>query len=158
MMHKAWRGIEEVPYWFLGHPSNFKVTLAEKSLIWIQFEITRLVTAIKSLRFALLFIYLFLYTTVVFGPKITQYCQLYKVERGYTGFTLSVHSPICLSVHPYACSSICGGNSVCPVCSVSSTILTGVIHVLGVWGVCQTDLFYFASHLWKWYWVWSQGR
>ena len=37
----------------LGHPSNFKVTQAEKSTIWIQFEITRPVAAIKSLRFAL---------------------------------------------------------------------------------------------------------
>ena len=42
---------------FLGHPSNFKVIRAEKSMIW-SFEfnlskITRSVTAIKSLRFAL---------------------------------------------------------------------------------------------------------
>ena len=39
-----------------GHPSNFTVTRAEKLTIWIQFEITRPVAAIKSLRFALLFI------------------------------------------------------------------------------------------------------
>ena len=26
MMHKAWSSIEEVPYFFQGHPSNFKVT------------------------------------------------------------------------------------------------------------------------------------
>ena len=37
MMHKAWCSIEEVPYCFWGHPSNFKVTQAEKSTIWIQF-------------------------------------------------------------------------------------------------------------------------
>ena len=43
--------VDEVPYWFLGHPSSFKVT--KKSTIWIQFEITRPVAAIKSLRFAL---------------------------------------------------------------------------------------------------------
>ena len=34
MMHNAWHSIEELPY-FLGHTSNFKVTRAEKSTIWI---------------------------------------------------------------------------------------------------------------------------
>ena len=42
------------PIVFQGHPSNFKVTQAEKSTIWIQFEIIRRFAAIKSLRFALL--------------------------------------------------------------------------------------------------------
>ena len=42
MMRKTWCSIEEVPYYFFqGHPSNFKVTLAEKNydfnLIWIRF-------------------------------------------------------------------------------------------------------------------------
>ena len=37
-------------------PSNFKVTQAEKSTIWIQFEINRPVAAVKSLRFALFFL------------------------------------------------------------------------------------------------------
>ena len=44
------------PIVFRGHPSNFKVTRAEKWAIWIQFKlskITRRVAAIKSLRFAL---------------------------------------------------------------------------------------------------------
>ena len=41
---------------FRGHPSNFTVTQAEKLTIWIQFEITRPVLAIKSLRFALFFV------------------------------------------------------------------------------------------------------
>ena len=50
MMHKAWL---KCPIVFWGHPSNFNVTQAEKSTIWIQFEITRPVAAIKSLRFAL---------------------------------------------------------------------------------------------------------
>ena len=46
-------------YILQGHPSNFTVTRAEKLTIWIQFEITRPVAAIKSLRFALfLLIYL----------------------------------------------------------------------------------------------------
>ena len=53
MLHKAWRSIEEVPYCFRGYPSNFMVTRVEKFMIWIQFEITRPVAAIKSLRFAL---------------------------------------------------------------------------------------------------------
>ena len=53
MMHKAWRSTEEMPYCFRGHPYNFKVTQAEKLTIWIQFEITRPVAAIKFLRFAL---------------------------------------------------------------------------------------------------------
>ena len=41
------------PIVFWGHPSNFAVTRVEKLMIWIQFEITRPVAAIKSLRFAL---------------------------------------------------------------------------------------------------------
>ena len=44
---------KKCPIVFRGHPSNFKVTRAEKSAILIQFEITRPVAAIKSLRFAL---------------------------------------------------------------------------------------------------------
>ena len=56
MMHKAWRSIEKCPIVFRGHPSNFTVTQAEKSTIWIQFEITRPVAAIQSLRFALFLI------------------------------------------------------------------------------------------------------
>ena len=52
-INKAWHSIEDMPYCFLGHPSNFKVTQAEKSTIWIQFEITRPGAAIKSPRFAL---------------------------------------------------------------------------------------------------------
>ena len=46
----AWK---RCPIVLQGHPSNFTVTRAEKLTIWIQFEITRLVAAIKSLRFAL---------------------------------------------------------------------------------------------------------
>ena len=35
IMHRTWYGIEEVPYIvFEGHPSNFKVTQDEKSLIF----------------------------------------------------------------------------------------------------------------------------
>ena len=47
----AWK---RCPIVLQGHPSNFTVTPAEKLTIWIQFEITRPVAAIKSLRFALL--------------------------------------------------------------------------------------------------------
>ena len=43
------------PIVFQGHPSNFKVTGADKLTIWIQFEISRSVAAIKTLRFALLY-------------------------------------------------------------------------------------------------------
>ena len=45
---------KKCPIVFLSHPSNFTVTWAEKTSIWIQFEIARPVAAIKSLRFALL--------------------------------------------------------------------------------------------------------
>ena len=38
MKHYVWRSVEEVPVVVLGHPSKFKVTRAEKSTIWIQFE------------------------------------------------------------------------------------------------------------------------
>ena len=55
MMHKACRSIEEVPYCFSSHPSNFTVTRAEKLMIWIQFEIAWPIAAIKYLRFVLLF-------------------------------------------------------------------------------------------------------
>ena len=37
IMHTAWYNIEEVII-LGGHPLNFKVTRAEKSTIWIQFE------------------------------------------------------------------------------------------------------------------------
>ena len=54
---QSWCCIEDMPYYFSGHPSNFKVTRAKN---W-RFEsnlskITRPVAAIKSLRFALLLI------------------------------------------------------------------------------------------------------
>ena len=45
---------KKCPIVFRGHRSNFIVTRAEKLTIWIQFEITTPVAAIKSLRFALL--------------------------------------------------------------------------------------------------------
>ena len=47
--------LKRCPIVFRGHPSNFTVTQAEKLTIWIQFEITRPVAAIKSLRFALFY-------------------------------------------------------------------------------------------------------
>ena len=46
--------LKRCPIVLQGHPSNFTVTRAEKLTIWIQFEITRPVAAIKSPRFALL--------------------------------------------------------------------------------------------------------
>ena len=54
---------KKCPIVFPGHPSNFTVTRAEKLTIWIQFEITRPVAAIKSLRFALLLTYLKMLST-----------------------------------------------------------------------------------------------
>ena len=36
MLHKAWNNIEEVPYCFQGHPSNFKVTQDRKASILTQ--------------------------------------------------------------------------------------------------------------------------
>ena len=40
MMHKAWRGIEEAPIIFRGHPSNFKIIWAKKiddlNPIWLR--------------------------------------------------------------------------------------------------------------------------
>ena len=54
MMHKAWSSIVEMSLFFeVIH--HFTVTRAKKLTIWIQFEITRPVAAIKSLRFALFF-------------------------------------------------------------------------------------------------------
>ena len=44
---------KKCPIVFRDRPWNFTVTRSEKLTIWIQFEITRPVAAIKSLRFAL---------------------------------------------------------------------------------------------------------
>ena len=52
-----------------GYPSNFTVTRAEKLTIWIQFEITRPVAAIKSLRFALFFLSNAFYSKITFYTK-----------------------------------------------------------------------------------------
>ena len=38
MMHKAWWSVEVAPQFSRGHPSNLKITRAEKSMIIIQFE------------------------------------------------------------------------------------------------------------------------
>ena len=56
MMHKAWRSIEEVPYCFSGSSIKFHGHAGGKLTIWIQLETTRPVAAIKSPRFALLFL------------------------------------------------------------------------------------------------------
>ena len=53
MMHKAWHSIEEVPYGFSRSSIKFYGHTGGKLTILIQFEITRPVAAIKSLRFAL---------------------------------------------------------------------------------------------------------
>ena len=42
MMHKAWNSIEEVPYCFLGHPSNFKITRDKNNRFWRKFGISGL--------------------------------------------------------------------------------------------------------------------
>ena len=52
-MHKVWRSIEEVPYCFSRSSIKFHGHTGGKLTIWIQFEITWPVAAIKSLRFAL---------------------------------------------------------------------------------------------------------
>ena len=48
---------KKYPIVFLGHPSNFTVTQAEKSSIWIQFEITRPQICLVWLNFNILFSY-----------------------------------------------------------------------------------------------------
>ena len=55
MMHKAWRSIEEMPYCVLRLSIEFQVYMGKKidDLIPILGKISRPVTAIKSLRFAL---------------------------------------------------------------------------------------------------------
>ena len=56
---------KKCPIVFRGHPSNFTVTRAEKSTIWIQFKITRPVAAIKSLRFALFIVNTFMLFSIM---------------------------------------------------------------------------------------------
>ena len=38
MMHKAWCNVEQVPYYFSRSSIKFQGHMAEKSMIWIQFE------------------------------------------------------------------------------------------------------------------------
>ena len=73
-----------------GHPSNFTVTRAEKLTIWIQFEITRPVAAIKSLRFAL-----FLAAT----KQLYEWYFLSVCNTFLTMFPLSYHHEIFRSYH-----------------------------------------------------------
>ena len=56
MMHKAWHSIEEVPYCFLSSSIKFPGHMGKKinDLNPILCKITRPVTAMNSLRFALL--------------------------------------------------------------------------------------------------------
>ena len=46
MMHKAWSSLEKVPYYFQGHPSNFKVTRDKKLSIVILIGRFRTVTPV----------------------------------------------------------------------------------------------------------------
>ena len=46
MVHKTWCCLEEVPYIFWGHPSNFKVTLLKKSSILTHIGRFRTVTPV----------------------------------------------------------------------------------------------------------------
>ena len=45
-MHKAWSGVGEVPYCFSSHPSNFKVTRADKETIFNRIERFRTVNRV----------------------------------------------------------------------------------------------------------------
>ena len=54
MIHKAWCSIEEVPYCFPRSSIKFQGHTGWKINDLIQFDITRPVAAIKSLRFVLL--------------------------------------------------------------------------------------------------------
>ena len=57
MMHKAWFSTEEVPYFFSRLSNKFQDHMDRKidDLNSMLSKITRLVTAVKSLRFALFF-------------------------------------------------------------------------------------------------------
>ena len=69
MMHKACRRIEEVSYCFSSSSIKFHGHTGGKLTIWIQFEITRPVAAIKSLRFALVFLYIRRFVIVLVSLK-----------------------------------------------------------------------------------------
>ena len=58
MMHKAWRSTEGMPFCYFRSSIKFEGYMGKKSTILfpILSKITRPVTAIKSLRFALLYI------------------------------------------------------------------------------------------------------
>ena len=46
MMHKCWSSTEKLPYCFLGHPSNFKVTRDTNLPIFTRIEQFRIVTPV----------------------------------------------------------------------------------------------------------------
>ena len=70
-MHKAWRSIEEVPYCFSRSSIKFHGHTGGKIALWIQFEITWPVAAIKSLRFALLLLKHWGRVTLICTNRIT---------------------------------------------------------------------------------------
>ena len=84
------------PVVFQCHPSNFTVTRAEKSLIWMQFEIIRPVAAIKSLRFAL-----FIPRLGVFSLAFPHYGFIYQIPwywRSISRLGETLHSVPCIII------------------------------------------------------------
>ena len=93
----AWK---RCPIVLQGHPSNFTVTRSEKLTIWIQFEITRPVAAIKSLRFALFKYHQYWWKWR--GRTIMVGNPLFSCDQAALLMVFSV----CLSVRPSVCLSV----------------------------------------------------
>ena len=129
MIHKAWCGIEEVPYWFLGHPLNFKVAISSLS------KITRPVAAITSLRFALL--------------NKRWPTELHRLEQAWN---LNQDTPACIACNKF--SLICrlsGGHFVaalmCYYLNVTQWIMHCTMHWWpNFWNVCDSP--WPALYLW----------
>ena len=93
---------KKCPIVFRGHPSNFTVTRAEKLTIWIKFEITRLVAAIKSLRFALLHVGWLL--SIRKGVLVSKGCFQIKKYNGC--ITISYRHHVIYKMHHDMCRMI----------------------------------------------------
>ena len=153
---------------FRGHPSNFKVIWTKNW--WFKSnlsKIARLVTAIKSLRFTLLFCSISWSQCLLieFGKHYQQFClhMLIKSltyvcisklnchytptqQSGYIGFTPSRLASCCgflhSKIHPSVHLSVCPA---CRVCSVTPTVLDGFFPY-----VAQMITSMRCNDLWPW--------
>ena len=121
MTHITSWGMEEVSWvFFLGHPSNLEVTWAEKSMIGSDLsKITRPVAAVRSLRFALFLLILYL---IIFPYVDMLHLTFYSSKTQYNGKCLLKLS---LGLYVYmqtCCTHRIYNHSVVNVCGISGEL------------------------------------